>query len=110
MNAGTIADYLSGVVIEGVVIGVVFWVLTYLIMESTSLWGALRAALIAEVAGNVPYLFGLQPTDPLSLLATLVAAVIFVRLILRVGELTLARAVYGTTMTYFVLVAIVACS
>jgi hypothetical protein len=102
-------NYLSGVLIEGLLIGIVFWAITYVIMESTSLVGALRAGLVSELVGNIPYFWGLGATEPPSILMSVVAAIIFVRMIVRVGELTMAKAIYGTTMTYFVLVAVVAC-
>ena len=41
---------------------------------------------------------------------SLVAAVVFVRLIMRVGELTAGKAFYGVAMTYFVLIALVTCN
>lgn len=102
-------NYLSGVLIEGLLIGMVFWAITYVIMESTSLYGALRAGLVSELVGNITYFWDIGATEPPSLLMSVVAAVIFVRMIIRVGELTMAKAIYGTTMTYFVLVAVVAC-
>ncbi len=107
---GYIGNYLLGVLLEGLVFGFLFWVITYITMESTSLYGALRAALIAESLGNLPYLAGEGAMSPPTLLMTAIAAWLFVRLILRVGELTLAKAIYGTAMTYFVLTALVACS
>ena len=103
-------DYLVSVLVEGVLIGIVFWAITFAILESTSLWAAVRSSLIAESVGNLPYLAGVGATEPPSLLLALLAAFIFVRLILRVGELTPARAIAGTTMTYFALVAVAACN
>ena len=105
-----LGHYLSGVILEGITFGMLFWVITYITMESSSLVGALRSALIAETVGNLPYLAGIPATEPPAILTTLVGAVIFVRLILKVGELTPGRAIYGTTMTYFVLVALVTCN
>lgn len=103
-------SYLSSVLIEGLLIGAVFWAVTYIVMESTSIGGALRAGLVSELVGNIPYFWGLGATDPPSLVMSIIAAIIFVRMIVRVGELTVGRAIYGTTMTYFVLVAVVTCS
>ena len=105
-----LGTYLSGILLEGLLIGFLFWSITFITMESTSLSGALRAALIAEAVGNLPYLWQLPATSPSGMLMALVAAVVFVRLIMRVGELTAFKAVYGTAMTYFVLVAIVTCN
>ena len=102
--------YIVGVALEGILLGGLFWVITLITVESTSLMGALRAGLIAEVVGNLPYLWGLPATTPPALLMSLVAAVIFVKLILRIGELTGGKAFYGTAMTYFVLVALVTCN
>ncbi len=102
--------YLWSVVQEGFVFGILFWVITLITVESTSLWGALRSALLAETVGNLPYLAGISGTDPPSILTTLIGAAIFVSLILRVGELTPGKALYGTTMTYFMLVALVTCN
>ena len=105
-----LGHYLSSVILEGITFGILFWVITCITVESSSLWGAVRAALIAETVGNLPYLAGVPATEPPAILTTLVAAFIFVRLILRVGELTPGKALYGTTMTYFVLVALVTCN
>ncbi len=105
-----LGTYLSGVLLEGLLIGFLFWSITFITIESTSLGGALRAALLAEAVGNLPYLWQLPATSPPSMAMAVVAAVIFVRLIMRVGELPMAKAVYGTAMTYFVLVAIVTCN
>ncbi|XOV84849.1 MAG: hypothetical protein ACFHXK_06935 [bacterium] len=104
------STYLIGVALEGTLIGVLFWVITLITIESTSLSGALRAGLIAEAVGNLPYLWGLPAITPPGLLMSLVAAVIFVKLIVRVGELTAGKAFYGVAMTYFVLVALVTCN
>lgn len=105
-----VGDYLLGVVLEGLLFGFLFWVITYITIESTSLMAALRASVLAEALGNLPYLAGEPGLSPPSILMTLFAAILFVRLILRVGELTPGRAVYGTLTTYFVLTALVACS
>ena len=103
-------NYIVGIIFEGVLIGVLFWVITFITMESSSLWGAVRASLLAEVVGNTPYLWSLPATSPPALAMTMIAAGIFVFLVLKVGELTLAKACYGTAMTYFVLVALVTCN
>jgi len=105
-----LANYIVGIIFEGLLIGVLFWVITFITMESSSLWGAVRASLLAEVVGNTPYLWSLPATSPPALAMTLIAAGIFVYLVLKVGELTPAKAFYGTTMTYFVLVALVTCN
>lgn len=110
MSLAGLGSYLSGILFEGLLIGFIFWSITFITMESTSLLGALRSALFAEVVGNLPYLWELPATSPPSAAMALVAAVIFVRLIMRVGELTAAKAAYGTAMTYFVLVAMVTCA
>ena len=102
-------QYLTSIVLEGILIGFVFWLITYITIESSSLWGAVRASLIAETVGNIPYLWELPSTSAPAMAMSLVAAVIFVRLVMRVGELTAAKAAYGTAMTYFVLVALVTC-
>ena len=102
--------YLWSVLQEGFVFGILFWVITLITVESTSLWGAVRSALAAEAVGNLTYLAGISATDPPSILMTVIAAAIFVRLILGVGELTPGKAIYGTTMTYFMLVALVTCN
>lgn len=102
--------YLIGVALEGTLLGVLFWVITLITVESTSLVGALRSAFIAEAVGNIPYLWGLPATTPPGLLMSLVAAAIFVRLIMRIGELTAGKAFYGVAMTYFVLIALVTCN
>ena len=101
--------YLMGVGLEGVLIGFLFWGITYIVLESTSLSGALRAGLISEAVANIPYLFGIPAISPPSFAMTAVGAVVFVRMIQKVGELTLGRACVGATMTYFALIAIVAC-
>ena len=105
-----LGNYLWGVLSEGLVIGLLFWVLVYVTVESTSLYGALKAGLISEAIGNLPYLVGEDALGPVSLLMTVVAAVIFVRVILRVGELSALKATYGVLTTYFALVALVSCS
>jgi hypothetical protein len=103
-------EYLTSIFLEGIVIGFVFWMITYITIESTSLWGAVRASLIAETVGNIPYLWELPSTSAPAMAMSLVAAILFIRLILQVGELTVAKATYGTTMTYFVMVALVTCA
>ena len=103
-------QYLSSIFIEGIVIGFVFWLITYITIESSSLWGAVRASLIAETVGNIPYLWELPSTSAPALAMSLVAAVLFIILIMRVGELSAAKATYGTAMTYFVMVALVTCA
>jgi hypothetical protein len=105
-----IGTYLLSLLTEGVVIGMLFWAITYLTLESTSLSGALRAAFIAEAVGNLPYLFGTPGLSPPGIAMTMIAALIFWRLIIRIGELTPFKAAYGVSMTYFVLVALVACN
>ena len=102
-------DYVLGVGIEGMLLGFLFWLMTLIVLESTSLSGALKAGLVAEAVGNIPYLFGIPAISPPSIAMTVISVVVFVRMILRIGELTLARACVGTAMTYFGLVAIVAC-
>ena len=103
-------QYLSSIFLEGIVIGFVFWLITYITIESSSLWGAVRASLIAETVGNIPYLWELPSTSAPALAMSLVAAVLFISLIMRVGELSVAKAIYGTAMTYFVMVALVTCA
>lgn len=103
-------EYLLAVAMEGVIIGTVFWSLIYVVVGSSSFSAALRSALIAELIGNVTYFWGITTLEVPSLLTGLLGALIFVRLIVRVGELTLAQTLYGTTMTYFFLVALSACS
>ena len=103
-------QYLSSIFLEGIVIGFVFWLITYITIESSSLWGAVRASLIAETVGNIPYLWELPSTSAPALAMSLVAAVLFIILIMRVGELSAAKATYGTAMTYFVMVALVTCA
>lgn len=95
---------------EGVVIALFFWGILYVTVESSSLAGALRAGLISESLGNLPYLFGEPSLGPISLIMSLVGAVIFVLLILKVGELNLLKALYGILTTYFALVAVIACA
>jgi len=103
-------QYVVGVVFEGVMIGVLFWGITFITMESSSLWGAVRASLVAEVVGNTPYLWSLPATSPPGIAMTIIAVGIFAYLVLKVGELTPAKVFYGTAMTYFVLVALVTCN
>ena len=103
-------NYIFGVVGEGLVIGILFWAIAYITIESTSLGGAVKAALISELIGNIPYLFGVEPLEAPAIMMALVAAIIFTRLILRVGELTPLKASYGVAMTYFVLIAVVSCA
>ena len=102
--------YILGVALEGVLVGFLFWGITYIVLESTSLSGAVRAGLISEAVGNIPYLFGIPALSPPSFAMTAIGAIVFVRMIQRVGELTLARASVGTAMTYFALIAIASCS
>lgn len=103
-------NYISSVFIEGVLIGMVFWSITYITIASNSLWTAVRASVIAEAIGNLPYLAEIGPTEPPSILASLIAAFIFCNLILRADQLSVGHTIYGVCMTYFVLVAVVACS
>ena len=103
-------DYLGGVALEGLLVGFAFWILTYITMESSSLRGAVRAGLISEAVGNLPYLAGIGATEPPGILMAIVGAVVFVRVILSVGELTVGKASYGVLMTYFFLVALVTCN
>jgi hypothetical protein len=105
-----LANYLSGVFLEGLLIGFIFWFVTYITIESSSLSGALRAGLMSEAIGNIPYLWGLPATSPPSMLMSLLAAIIFVRLIMRVGELGAVKATYGIVMCYFILTALVTCN
>ena len=109
-TAQLLLDYLISIPKEGLVFGFLFWVVTWITLESSSLWGALRSAMWAEVLGNLPYLAGEPALSPLTLLSTALSAVLFVRLIVRVGELSTARAAYATATTYFMLTAVVACS
>ena len=102
--------YVLGVILEGLLMGFAFWVITYVTLESSSLRGALRAGLISEAVGNLPYLAGISGTELPSLVMTLLAGGIFVYIILRVGELTVGKTLLGLLMTYFFLVAIVACA
>ena len=106
----TIGYYLLSIVLEGFVFAFLFWAITYIAIESTSLSGALRAALIAEAVGNLPYLADLPGFSAPGVLATVIAGILFCWLIMRVGELTLGKAIYGVSMTYFVLVAAISCS
>lgn len=105
-----VIDYLLGVLIEGLVIGALFWVITYLTVESTDLLAAVRSALIAETVGNLPYLFGVGALTPPGAIMAMVGMFVFVRLIVNVGELTWLTASYTTLMTYFALVAVVSCA
>ena len=105
-----VASYITGVFLEGLLLGLIFWIMTYINIESSSLAGALRSSVIAEIVGNIPYLWGLPGTSPPSILMSLVAAVIFVRLIIRIGELSAGKAIYGTSMSYFFLAALVTCN
>ena len=105
-----VLNYIFGVIGEGLVIGFLFWAIAFITIESTSLSGAVKAGLVSEVIGNLPYLFGVEPLDPPSIAMALVGAIIFLRMILRVGELTLLKAGYGVAMTYFVLIAVVSCA
>ena len=105
-----LSNYLIGSITEGMVVGLVFWVITLITVEGTSFVGALRSALLAEFIGNLPYLAGLSALDPPTILPTLIAAVGFVRLVVKIGELTPFKATYGAVMTYFVLAALYTCS
>ena len=105
-----LGQYVYGVVTEGLLIGALFWVITYITIESTTLWYALRASLIAEMVGNLPYLAGVDGLSPPGILMTVFAFAIFARLIIKTGELPAGKAIYGVSMTYFVLVAMVTCS
>ncbi len=105
-----IVAYIWGVASEGVVVALLFWCITYITIESTSLRGALRAGLISEAIGNIPYIFAVPAVSPPGIAMALVGAFIFIRVILRVGELTPLKAGYGVGMTYFVLLAIVSCA
>jgi hypothetical protein len=105
-----LASYISGVFLEGLLIGFIFWFVTYITIESSSLSGALRAGLMSEAIGNIPYLWGLPATSPPSMLMSLLAAIIFVRLIMRIGELNAFKAIYGIVMCYFILTALVTCN
>ncbi len=105
-----LATYLWGVTSEGFFIGFVFWAIVYVSMERSSLGVAIRAGLISEAVGNLPYLFGEEALGPIGLVMSLVATVIFVRQILRAGELNLGVAAYGVLTTYFILVAVISCS
>jgi hypothetical protein len=89
---------------EGIVIAFLFWGILYVTVESSSLGGAVRAGLISESIGNLPYLFGEAGLGPVGLIMSLVEAEIFIRLIFKVGELNLLKAVYGVLTTYFALV------
>lgn len=106
----TLIDYLWGVFSEGVVIGLLFWIILAATVTSSSLWVAVRAGLISEAVGNLPYLWGEPGLSPIGLIMALVGAVVFVRMVLKVGEITALQAVYGVVTTYFALVAVVACS
>lgn len=103
-------NYIVGVATEGFVVGALFWCISYITIESTSLRGALRAGWISELVGNIPYLFGIDALGAPALAMTVVGGFIFIRMILRVGELTPLKATYGVAMTYFALIAIVACA
>ena len=103
-------DYVLATVLEGLAFAFLFWTITYITIESTSLSVAVRAALIAELVGNLPYLAGLPALSGPGLAATLVAGILFCWLIIRVGEINFGKAIYGVATTYFVLVALVSCS
>ena len=51
-----IANYIFSVALEGLALGFLFWAITYITVESTSLPGAIKAGLGAEIVGNLPYL------------------------------------------------------
>lgn len=106
----TLGNYLIDVFLEGLLLGGLFWVITYITVESSSLISALIAGFVAEAVGNLPYFWDLPATSPPGLLMSIIGAVVFVKVILRAGELTFGKAFYGTSMTYFVLVALVTCS
>ena len=103
-------DYILGVAGEGFLIAILFWSISYIVIESTSLRGALRAGLVSESIGNIPYLFGATALTAPALAMSVVGGIIFVRMILSIGELTLLKAIYGVSMTYFALIAIVSCA
>ena len=105
-----LTSYLISSISEGIVVGLVFWIIMLITVEGTSFIGALRSALLAEFIGNLPYLAGMSALDPPTILTTLIAAVVFVRLVVKVGELTPFKATYGTIMTYFVLAALYTCN
>ena len=104
-----IGDYLSSIFLEGLLFALLFWVVGYITVERSSLWIAIRASLLAEVIANLPYLAGVPASTPPGILMTLVGAVIFVRLVVRAGELSLGQTSYATLTSYFILVAVVAC-
>ena len=110
MPVDNVLTYLWGVLTEGALIALLFWGIMYITVESSSGIGALRAGLISEAVANLPYLFGQPAFNPITLGMTIVGAFIFVRVILRVGELNALKAWYGIMMTYFALVAVVACA
>ena len=87
-----------------------FWLITAVTIETTSKLGALQAALYAEAFGNLPYLWGESALGPVGLTMTILGMALFVRMILRVGELNLLKSVYGVLTTYFMLVAVVSCA
>ncbi len=105
-----IGQYFLNTLIEGAVIGFIFWILIYITFEGTSLWPSIRTGILSELIGNLPYLAAMPAFSPTGIFMTVLAAGIFVKLILEVGELTLGRAAYGILTTYFFLTAIVACS
>lgn len=102
--------YIWGTISEGVVVAILFWLIMAVTIETTSQVGALRSALYAEAVGNLPYLWGESALGPVGLTMTLVGMAVFVRTILRVGELNALKAVYGVLTTYFMLVAVVSCA
>ena len=53
--------YLWGVISEGALISFLFWIIVYLTVERTSLYVAIKAGLISEAIGNLPYLGGEGP-------------------------------------------------
>jgi hypothetical protein len=65
---------------EGIVIAFLFWGILYVTVESSSLGGAVRAGLISESIGNLPYLFGEAGLGPVGLIMSLVEAEIFIRI------------------------------
>lgn len=106
----TLGNYLIGVFLEGLLLGGLFWVITFITVESSSLFRALLAGFAAEAIGNLPYFWDLPGDSPPGILMSIIGAGVFVKMILRAGELTFGKAFYGTSMTYFVLVALVTCS
>ncbi|NOX51188.1 MAG: hypothetical protein GXP16_11750 [Gammaproteobacteria bacterium] len=105
-----VGTYLLSIITEGFVIALLFWIITYITIESTSLAGTFRAGLIGEAVGNVVYLFDLPATSPPGILMAMVGAYVFIHQVLRIGELTPMKAFYGVAMTYFALIALFTCN